>query len=59
METKETLLKENPWRVLAEKIEKNGYMRLEKLNAYADDIPFIEEFNDGAGSPRDQGTDSG
>ena len=41
METKETLLKENPWRVLAEKIEKNGYMRLEKLNAYADDIPFI------------------
>ena len=45
METKETLLKENPWRVLAEKIEKNGYMRLEKLNAYADDIPFIEEFN--------------
>lgn len=37
METKETLLKENPWRVLAEKIEKNGYMRLEKLNAYADD----------------------
>lgn len=46
METKETLLKENPWRVLAEKIEKNGYMRLEKLNAYADDIPFIEEFNE-------------
>ena len=46
METKETLLKETPWRVLAEKIEKNGYMRLEKLNAYADDIPFIEEFNE-------------
>ena len=46
LETKETLLKENPWRVLAEKIEKNGYMRLEKLNAYADDIPFIEEFNE-------------
>ena len=46
METKETLLKENPWREVAEKIEKNGYMRLEKLNAYADDIPFIEEFNE-------------
>ena len=46
METKETLLKENPWREGAEKIEKNGYMRLEKLNAYADDIPFIEEFNE-------------
>ena len=34
METKETLLKENPWRVLAEKIEKNGYMRLENEPEY-------------------------
>lgn len=31
---------------ISRKIEKNGYMRLEKLNAYADDIPFIEEFNE-------------
>ena len=54
METKETLLKENPWRVLAEKIEKNGYMRLEKLNAYADDIPFIEEFNKRTKNPDHQ-----
>ena len=54
METKETLLKENPWRVLAEKIEKNGYMRLEKLNAYADDIPFIEEFNERTKNPDHQ-----
>ena len=54
METKETLLKENPWRVLAEKIEKNGYMRLEKLNAYADDIPFIEEFNERTKNPNHQ-----
>lgn len=54
METKETLLKENPWREVAEKIEKNGYMRLEKLNAYADDIPFIEEFNKRTKNPDHQ-----